>query len=70
MKNFKLILLVALTIILAIVVLQNRQPWQIHLLWLRAELPAIILLLLIAAVGFVMGVIATILFQRWKRSRH
>lgn len=64
MKKIKLTLLIILGAALALLVLQNMQPWQVSFLWISGELPGIVLLLLTASAGFVAGVIAAILMKR------
>jgi uncharacterized integral membrane protein len=64
MKTTKLILLLSIVIILAVFVLQNREPWQVHFLWLAGEISAIVILFLTAVAGFAVGIISALLVQR------
>lgn len=67
MKAIKLILLVALVVASTAVVIQNQQVWNVSFLWLTSDVPAIILLFLTLAAGFIMGVVATLLVKRNKK---
>ncbi|MDA3863963.1 MAG: hypothetical protein PF689_08885 [Deltaproteobacteria bacterium] len=67
MKSIKLTLLLVLTIILAALVLQNQETWQVHFLWLTGEIPGIVLLFLTTAAGFIMGITAALLMKRDKK---
>lgn len=70
MKSIKLVLLVVLAGALAAVVLQNQASWQVRFLWLTGEVPGIILLLLTAAAGFIVGITVAILVKRGTKSKH
>ena len=63
MKTFKLILLILLAALLSVLVLQNRNAWQVHFLWLSGEIPGIVLLFITAATGFVAGVTAALMIK-------
>ncbi len=64
MKSMKLVLLLVLVVALAAVVLQNQAPWQVRFLWLKGEVPGIILLFLAAAAGFIAGLTVALLVKR------
>jgi len=64
MKKTKLLLLLAIVVLLAVFVLQNREPWQVRFLWLSGEIPAIVVLFLTATAGLVAGIIAVLLVRR------
>jgi len=64
MKKTKLVLLLAIVVLLAVFVLQNREPWQVRFLWLSGEIPAIVVLFLTATAGLVAGIIAVLLVRR------
>ncbi len=66
MKSIKLTLLLVLAIILAALVFQNQETWQVHFLWLTGEIPGIVLLFLTTAAGFIMGITAALLMKRDK----
>jgi uncharacterized integral membrane protein len=63
MKRTKMILLWILSLILVLLVVQNTAPVLAHFLWLKAEVPVILLLLLTAAGGFVSGILVALLIQ-------
>ena len=52
MRNFKLIAASILTILVAIVVVQNRDPVATHVLFASIVMPLAILLFITAAAGF------------------
>jgi uncharacterized integral membrane protein len=60
MRNFKLIAASILTILVAIVVVQNRDPVATHVLFASIQMPLAILLFLTAATGFALGVLLTL----------
>lgn len=64
MKSAKLVILITLVFALAAFVLQNQVPWKVRFLWFSGEIPAIILLFLIATVGFAAGIISALLVKR------
>lgn len=64
MKIIKLVLLIALVIASMAILFQNQASWQVHFLWLTTDVPAIILLLLTLAAGFVLGFVASFLVRR------
>ena len=61
MKGFKLVLLLVLVVILITAVLQNMQTVKASFLWMSAEMPAALLLLLTAVVGFAAGLLVALL---------
>lgn len=69
MKKAKLALLVTLSIALLLLVAQNTDPVHARFLWLTAEVPAIILLFLTAAGGFVAGLLVALLVKRNPQAR-
>ena len=68
MEKVKLVLLLVLVVVVALTVLQNRAPAQVHFLWWAGELSAILLLFLIAAGGFIMGLLVALLAKGKTRS--
>jgi len=60
MRNFKLIAASVLTILVAIVVVQNRDPVATHVLFASFPMPLAILLFITAAAGFALGVLLTL----------
>jgi uncharacterized integral membrane protein len=59
MRNFKLITASVLVILVAIVVVQNREPVETHLLFVSVVMPHAILLFIASATGFALGVLLT-----------
>ncbi len=68
MKNIKLVLILILSLALVLVVVQNTAPVEARFLWLKAEIPGIVLLFLTALGGFVLGLLAALLLG-WSRRR-
>jgi len=60
MRNFKLIAASILAVLVAIVVVQNRDPVATHVLFASIEMPLAILLFITAAAGFALGVLLTL----------
>jgi uncharacterized integral membrane protein len=69
MKMVKALFIVILSFGLALVIIQNRGPVQGHFLWFTAELPAIVLLFLAAAEGFLLGMLVVLLVHDNVRSK-
>jgi uncharacterized integral membrane protein len=59
MRNFKLVIASLLAILVAIVVVQNREQVATHILFATVMMPHAILLFITAAAGFALGVILT-----------
>jgi len=57
----KLLLLMILIIALVAIVIQNQDSWRVDFLWMSGEMPAVILLFLTAAAGFIAGVTVALL---------
>ena len=60
MRNFKLVIASLLAILVAIVVVQNREQVATHVLFTTIMMPHAILLFITAAAGFALGVILTL----------
>ena len=60
MKKMRIIVILILACVLAVVVLQNRNPVQAHFLLWALEMPLILLLLLTAGLGFAIGLLAAL----------
>jgi uncharacterized integral membrane protein len=60
MRNFKLVIASLLAILVAIVVVQNREQVATHILFATVMMPHAILLFITAAAGFALGVILTL----------
>jgi uncharacterized integral membrane protein len=63
MIRMKMVLLWILSLVLVLLVVQNTAPVLAHFLWLKAEVPVILLLFLTAAGGFVSGILVALLIQ-------
>lgn len=70
MKSFKLIFLLVLITSFAVVMLQNQTAWEVRFLWMEGELPAIIMLFLILTVGFISGIIVSLLAKQDKQPKN
>ena len=68
MKTIKLVLLLLLVLALMILVFQNQAPIEVRFLWMRGAVPAILLLFLTAASGFLLGLLAPFLLA-WHRTQ-
>ena len=55
MKQIKLILALLITAVLAVVLVQNSGPAQVSVLFWHAQMPLIVLLALVAALGILIG---------------
>jgi uncharacterized integral membrane protein len=60
MRNVKLVTASFLAILVAVIVVQNREPVATHLLFATVVMPHAILLFITAAAGFALGVILTL----------
>lgn len=69
MQRIKLAVLLLIGLGVVLVVIQNTAPVQARFLWMTAEVPAIVLLFLTAAGGFVAGLLAAILAKRGTHAR-
>jgi len=58
MKKAKLMAILVIVCALVVVIIQNRAPVQAHFLFVAVEMPVILLLVLTAALGFVLGLLA------------
>jgi len=70
MRNLKIIVTSILAILVAIIVVQNREPVATHLLFATVLMPHAILLFITAAAGFSLGVLLALsLSTKQKQSR-
>jgi len=60
MRNLKLITASVLAILVAIIVVQNRDLVATHVLFVTVSMPLAILLFITAAAGFALGVLLTL----------
>ena len=60
MRNFKLVIASLLAVLVAVVVVQNREQVATHILFATVMMPHAILLFITAAAGFALGVILTL----------
>lgn len=63
MKSLKLIVILILSLAMVLLVLQNTTRIQAHFLWYTVEMPAVVLLFLMGAGGFVLGLLVTLLVR-------
>ncbi len=69
MRKVKLVVVLLLSFALVMVVAQNTAPIEARFLWLAAEVPAILLLFLTAAGGFVVGILTSLLVGRTRHRK-
>ena len=69
MKKVKLAFLLILSVALVLLVAQNTAPVQARFLWLKSEIPVIVLLFLTSAGGFVAGLLVALLLKKGKQSK-
>lgn len=69
MKKVKLIVIVVLVLILGVIIIQNRAPVKTHLLFITVEMPHILLLLITAGVGFVIGILTALVIGPSKEKK-
>ena len=69
MKEFKLILLLILGVIVVLLVVQNTAPVETRFLWLRVYVPAIIVLFVTAVAGFGAGILVALSIKDAKKSK-
>jgi uncharacterized integral membrane protein len=70
MRNLKLITASILAILVAIIVVQNREPVSTHLLFATVVMPHAILLFITAAAGFALGVLLTLSLDTKRKQIH
>ncbi|MCF8145241.1 MAG: LapA family protein [Deltaproteobacteria bacterium] len=70
MKTAKLVSLLVLAMALVVVIFQNTSPVQIRFLWLSGGVPIVLLLLMTAVGGFVMGLIVAMLIKGGANSKN
>jgi len=64
MKKVRLVIMVIIVLALMVLAVQNTSPVEAHFLWMSAEIPAVVLLFLTAAGGFVVGLLVALLVKR------
>ena len=57
------------SLLLVLLVVQNRAPVQTHFLWLTAEVPAFLLLFLTLAGGFALGLLVALFVKTGSKSK-
>ena len=67
MRKFKVISAVILAILVAIVVVQNREPVATHLLFATVVMPHAVLLFITAVAGFALGFLLPLSFNKKRR---
>lgn len=68
MKKFRLIFMLLLSIIIALVIVQNTAYMQAHFLWFSVRMPTVVLLALTAIGGFVLGILVSLFMKSKKKS--
>jgi uncharacterized integral membrane protein len=67
MRNFKIIVALILAILVAIMVVQNREPVATHLFFATIVMPHAVLLFITAVAGFVLGFLLPLSFnKKWR----
>jgi uncharacterized integral membrane protein len=67
MRNFKIITASILAILVAIMVVQNREPVVTHLLFATVSMPHAVLLFITAAAGFTLGVLLALSLNKKRK---
>jgi uncharacterized integral membrane protein len=70
MRNLKLVTASFLAILVAIIVVQNREPVATHVLFATVMMPHAILLFITTAAGFALGVILTVSLGTKRKQTH
>lgn len=66
MRRGKMIGILVLALFIGIVVLQNTERVQTHILFFTITMPRAVLLFLTALIGFIIGVLSSLLISRKK----
>lgn len=69
MKTAKLVGILVIVIVLGIVIIQNRDPVQTHILFFTVEMPQVLLLVLTAGAGFALGLLVALLTKEKPSTR-
>ena len=69
MKRFKMISIAILALLGLIIILQNTEPVETRMLFLSITMPRAILLMATTLIGFALGVLVSLYFQRKEPSR-
>jgi uncharacterized integral membrane protein len=69
MKNIKHILVLIISVLILIIIFQNLQYVETRILFLTITLPRSVLLFIMAAIGFLLGIMTSFLFKRKKKSK-
>jgi len=71
MKTVKLVFILTIILALILLVVQNTSPLQVRFLWFSAEMPAVLLLLLLltAVGGFALGILVVLFMSSGTKSR-
>lgn len=69
MKTLKLWFLFVLAVALIVVAVQNTGPMHMRFLWLTGEAPAVLLLVLTAGGGFVLGLLVALLMRGGRKPK-
>jgi len=63
-RNIRIAVIVIVGLLLAVIVLQNRQPVETHVLFAKFVMPRAALLAVSAALGFLAGAVVTLHYIR------
>jgi uncharacterized integral membrane protein len=69
LDRVKIGIIVGLSLILVLIVAQNTAPIVARFLWFSGQVSAVILLILSATVGFILGLLVALFTQREERRR-
>lgn len=64
MKQLRLVVLVVLTLLIAVLALQNTETVDTRLLFATVSMPRAVLIFTSAAIGFLLGVLASVFWAR------
>lgn len=69
MKKLRIILIIAFSLVVALIILQNTARVQAHFLWFTSEIPVIVLLFFTAVGGFVLGLFVALIYKGNSKSK-
>jgi len=64
LRKIKLVSIITIGLALGLIIGQNTTPIQGHFLWFTGEMPAILLLLLTASGGFILGILVPLFIKK------
>lgn len=69
MKNFKITIIIIVSILLFLLIVQNTNKVQTNFLWFKGEISLILLLLITTIGGFIVGLLTSIFNKRNKTKK-